>query len=51
MLKTYPESLFPDGSGHLFNFCPSGLESSNTDPRGFAVAETGYAIYIYTFFI
>ncbi len=48
-LKTDPESLFPDGSGHIFNFClaPSWaektrLENGGTDPRGFAAVETGF---------
>ncbi len=43
-LKTDSESLFPDSSGHIFNFCwaPSRastrLESVDTDPKGFATA-------------
>jgi hypothetical protein len=43
-LKTDSESLFPDGSGHIFNFYlapflaeKTCLESGYTDPRGFAV--------------
>jgi hypothetical protein len=42
--KTDSESLFPDGSGHIFNFCiaPTRLENGGTDPRGFAVAEIGF---------
>ncbi len=49
ILKTYSESLFQGGSGHVFNFFlrPSRaektrLESRRTDPRGFAVVETGF---------
>jgi hypothetical protein len=48
-LKTDSESLFPDGYGHIFNFClaPSWgektrLENGGTDPRGFAAPETGF---------
>ena len=48
-LKTDSESLFPDGSGHIFNFClalswaeKTRLESGDTDPRGFAAPETGF---------
>ncbi len=48
-LKTYSESLFQGGSGHIFNFFlrPSWaektcLESHITDPRGFAAVKTGF---------
>jgi hypothetical protein len=48
-LMTDSESLFPDDSEHIFNFClaPSWakkthLENDGTDPRGFAVADTGF---------
>jgi hypothetical protein len=48
-LKTDLESLFPGGSRHFSNFylAPSWaektrLESSNIDPRGFAMAETSF---------
>ncbi len=48
-LKTDSESLFPDDSGHIFNFCialswaeKTRLENGDTDPRGFAAAETGF---------
>ncbi len=45
-----PESLFPDGSGHIFSLClapfwaeKTRLESKDTDHRGFAQAETSSA--------
>ncbi len=48
-LKTDSESLFPDDSGHIFNFCLASswaektrLENGGTDPRGFAALETGF---------
>jgi hypothetical protein len=48
-LKTDLESLFPDGSGQIFNFFLAlsraekiRLENGGTDPRGFGWAETGF---------
>jgi hypothetical protein len=49
ILKTDSEGLFPDGSGHIFNFCHPEprkpiLESGDTNPRSFSVAKPVEAI-------